>query len=648
MFRWSSVRGFNRRDTPQSLPPDIAVACDNVELVKGSLGRRRPTCTPVTLTSGPSEQIVQLFSHYLSTSSTSELWAISGSPSIITHRRVAGAWSTVSLIDTPASHLIDAASLNNKFFLAYSSSANRLHVWDGTSVRRVGILASAAPTVANSAVGGAYAAIARYYRVAWRIKVGAAVHATSELSAAVSFTPSGAFTAAVVTKPTTPDSATHWVVYGLIGTSGDTYDLYEELSEIAAGTTTYSDTTAPASYDGDHPMPLGMNIPPPTAKYLLADGNRLLMAGVWTTTGSAGETPPVDDRVYFTRVLGSSDQGDDESIPNTADQKNWIDVGRNDGDTIRGLIGPIDGIIYVFKRRSIWRLIPTGIDVAPYRAERVTRSVGANTPNPLNSLELNYRNLVIAENEHGQTLLYFVSTAGVYRISPSGGIEYVGWDVTSPTTGLGPAIIGGVFVPTLRQVWWIEHSTGTLYIFTPQLAQLTPEGWRGGWSRYTLGHLGVSGVETLAICMNDVTLDGSITYPVLGVNSSTAVGTIQAFTGYSTVDNATAFTASVTSAPLLLGDGGASQFSCESPILEAAVQSSATPTVAYIIDHGRETRSGTAPALTAAGSETRKSVLVEAIEAADARAVQVKVTWDSDQSNVVDAVLVPHRMQEAV
>jgi hypothetical protein len=640
------VRGFNRRDTPQSLPADIAVACDNVELLHGSLGRRRPTCTPVTLTSGPTEQIIQLFSHSVSTSSTSELWAVSGSASVNTHRRVAGTWSSVSLIDTPASSHVDAASLNNKFFLAYPSASNRLHVWDGTSVRRVGILASAAPSVADSAVAGAYAATARYYRIGWRIKVGAAVHATSELSAATSFTPNGAFTAAVVTKPTTPDSATHWVVYGLIGTAGDTYDLYEELSEIAVGTTTYSDTTAPASYDGDHPMPLGMNIPPPTAKYLLSDGNRLLMAGVWTTTGATGETTPVDDRVYFTRVLGTSDQGDDESIPNTADQKNWIDVGRNDGDTIRGLGGPVDGIVYVFKRRSIWRLVPTGIDVAPYRAERVTRSVGANTPAPVLGLEFNYRNIVIAENEHGQSQLYFVSTAGAYRISPAGGIEYVGWDVTSPSTGLGPNLWGGVFVPALRQIWWIEHTSGHVYVFTPQLATLTPQGWRGGWSRYSLGHLGGSGVECLAICMNDVTLDGSLTYPLIGANTSTTVGTIQAFTGYSTVDNATAFTASVTSAPLPLGDG-AERVSCGSPLLEGAVQTGATPTVAYVLDYGRETRSGTTAALTAVGSETRKAVIAEAVDGADALAVQVKVTWDSDQSNVIDAVSVPYRTQEA-
>jgi hypothetical protein len=200
-------------------------------------------------------------------------------------------------------------------------------------------------------------------------------------------------------------------------------------------------------------------------------------------------------------------------------------------------------------------------------------------------------------------------------------------------------------VPSFRQIWWIEYGSGHVYVFTPQLAELTAQGWRGGWSRYTFTHL-AEVVSLISIVVNDVTLDGSVSYPLLGVRTAGTVGSIHAFTGRSTADNSVAFTASVKSAPFLLGDGTV-RVSCDAPILEAAVQSGATPTVAYVLDHGRETRSGTTEALTAAGSETRRAVRAEAVEAADALAVQVSVTWDSDQSNVIDAVSVPFRTQEA-
>jgi hypothetical protein len=39
-------------------------------------------------------------------------------------------------------------------------------------------------------------------------------------------------------------------------------------------------------------------------------------------------------------------------------------------------------------------------------------------------------------------------------------------------------------------------------------------------------------------------------------------------------------------------------------------------------------------------------VTVESIEAADAQVVQIKVTWDSDQTKAIDAVTVPYKVQE--
>jgi hypothetical protein len=644
-FRWASLRGFNQRDTPQSLPDDIGTVCSNVELLDGSLGRRRPTLAAVSLTSGPSEQIRHLHVHV--TSTAEELWAFSGTTVAAVHRYVSGTWSTVTgTWDTPTSASTFnpfAASFNNKLYLAFDNAENRLHVWDGTTVRRVGILKSDAPTVANTGAG-AYAATARYYRVAWRLKSGSTVLATSELSDAVSFTPSGAGTAARVTKPTTPDSATHWVVYGLLGSVGDTYDLYEELTEIAVGTTTYDDSTNPSSYDGDAPMKLGINVPPPSCRYLLATDNRILMAGVFETSADTGETDPLNDRVYFTRVLGTSDQGDDESIPNTSEQKNWVDVGRNDGDDIVGLAGPVDGIVYVFKRRSIWRLVPTSVDTAPYRAERVTPALGARTVLVTHTGHFNQRNIVTAEDDFGQPVIYFTTLVGAYRISPAYGVEYVGWDITDPDTGLGPSLQAGCYVSSRRQVWWLDVDSAKAWVFTPRLAKRTEQGWRGGWATYTFTHLSLEAVTAM---VDSSVVSGSLVVPILGGRVvTTNAAAIYQMSTTSTSDGGTAFTATITSKPFLFG-GGWQNVSAAPPVVEATAESSATPTIAYIVDHARETRSGTTSALTADGSETRKAVAAEAVEAADAQAIAIQVTWDSDQRKTVDAVTVPFRVQEA-
>ncbi len=647
-FRWSSLRGYNTRNTPQSLPDDIGTVCTNVELLEGSLGRRRPSLTALSLTSGPTGPIEQLLVHSPS-ASTPELWSFSDNVgAMVSYRyRVGTGWTNVTLGDTPiaaSNYHVTGATLNDKFFLAYNSTENRLHAWDGTSVRRVGIVASAAPTVANGGGGGAYAATARYYRVAWRIKSGAVVKATSELSVAVSFTPGGANAAATVTKPTTPDSATHWVLYGLIGTAGDTYDLYEELAETAVGTTTYDDTTAPASYDGDHPMELGINIPPPSCRFVISDGNRLIMAGQHETSASAGQTEPLEGFVYFTRTLGASDQGDDESIPNSATYKYRLPVGQTDGDRIVGLGGPIDGIVYVFKTKSIYRLIPTGIDTAPYVVDQLTGGLGAAAVYYPAIAATAHNSIVAAQDAVGRPVLYFNGYNGVYRLSPSGGVDYVGGDLTSSTTGRGPLMFAGIYHRDKRQLWWVDAFNGKVYAYSPHLATLTATGWTGGWALYAFGSVGTP----RSLAMFDVTASAngtSFAVPIVAGAQSGAAAAGSADAVLAT-DAGTAFTVTVTSKPFLLGAGGLSNVSCGSPVLEGECESGATPTVALILDHGRETRSGASPALTAAGSETRKAVTVEAIDAADAQAVQISVVWDSDQTKAIDAVTVPYKVQE--
>lgn len=666
--RWNRVRGWNRTVQPAELPPDLVPAIVDVEPVMNGLGRRRRNFAAFSLTSGPTGKVQVLTRTVDPSTSIEEMWAFSGSTDA--HRFVLGTWSSVTLTDTPATfsttNFVHTAAHNGKYFLAYNSAENRLHLWDGSAVRRVGIGKPAAVTVADTGAG-AYAATARYYRTSQRIKDGTDIIAESELSDAVSFTPSGAGTAARITKSATEDSATHWVVWGLIGTSGDTYDLYEELAEIAVGTTTYDDSTNPADYDGDFPAQLGLHIPPPSCKLLLSDGNRLLMAGAYETSAAADETTPKSSRVWFTRVLGSSDNGDDETIPNTTTQKNWIDIGESDGDLIVALAGPINGIVYVFKRESIWRLIPTGIDTTPYREERLTNAAGSSPtylPSEAGTRSQAYT-VVMAEDQVGQPSLYFWFQNRCYQISSAGVIDELSADIYPPlnaneTSYMSPQ--AGVYWPSQKTVVWATGQYGStseakyrLLLYVPSLAARDDLGQlRGGWFPWNPSM--ASGTDTTGfIALTTQNWFHTVTL-VCGGNTGGAAGTTATIGGtnsYSQVSDAGGtFTPSVTSKAWLLGGGGLN-VTCEEPYLEASRDADATPTISYIGDYGVQTLSAT-PSLSGpsgGSTPTRVGVKAEGLVMADTRAVQVRVSWASTQFGVtegVDGVVVPYRIQEPV
>ncbi len=634
-WRWTNLRGFSRNLPPAALPPDIAELASDVELVAGTLGQRRPASTALALTSGPTAIIHYLSVHRLSTTTSPEIFAFSGSPMVI-HKLVAGAspWASVTISDTASGEGDPhAVTFNDKFYIAYNSSVNRLHLWDGTTLRRVGLGLPAAPTVADTG-SGSYAATARRYRIQFLIKSGADVIAMSELSSAVSFTPSGAGTAARITKSATVDSATHWRIYGLLGTVGDVYDLYEQVgSDTVVATTTLDDSADPATYSGAQPPDLGLNIPPPSAKFLLTDGNRVLMAGAWETTAGSGETVPKMSRVWITRVLGSSDQGDDESIPNTATVKGFIDVGERDGDHVVGLGGPVDGVIYVFKTRAIYQLVPTGNVATPYEVFLVSRNVGAYGIDPVPQ-----RTIVSTDRE-----VYFNSANGVQRISPSRGLEHVGRDIIA--TGWNntpPRMAAAVYDAIRRSVFYLSAETGVpaLWMFSPDFAAHQQHGlWQGGWVEW---HPAGYTNQTRALAMFPLLGGtGEREHPLFSwfLSSVPHLDFVNAFTGNTDSTGATV-NPILRSRPLHVA-AGASRFWAGSPILEAQTESAATPTVKYFIDYGREVRAVTLPALTGTGGGY-VAVLVEGLEASDAQALQVEVNVDSDQQAPLVAVVVPH------
>lgn len=444
---------------------------DNLNFLSDAFVSMRNSFTAEDLTSAGFTGEIQWLGRHVTNDGVEELWgAANNAGTVACARRVSGTWSAVTLIDTPNPATLTqmhSVSFNGKLFLAYDSAENRLHLWDGTSVRRVGLLVSGVGSAANTGLG-AYTATARQYRFSQRIKDGTDIVCESELSAAISFTPSGAGTAARVTGPTVVDSATHWVLYGLVSSAGDVYDLYEELAETAIGVT-FDDSTAPASYDGDAPPTLNSNIPPPSAKSLVTDSTRLILGGAWETVALTGQTEPANNRTWFSRPLAATDVGDDEVVPNGL----WLNIG--DAGPLTGL-GTIYTNVYAFKLGSTHKLVPTQDPDGPFSRVLISENFGA----------VGQRCITNGETEEGYGALFFADDHAVYRLAHGAVVPYsepVGRDMRAqPITADGSLLAYDPY----RRVLLIQISNSATGIIGSYSA-FTTDAVKKRWSGFSLG-----------------------------------------------------------------------------------------------------------------------------------------------------------------
>ncbi len=491
--------GRNGIDSPAVLPENQCADALNVDWSDGWLGRKRRGAVTVATTGGTAfnNAIMSMFRHVPSgNGALAELWAIDDAGLV---KRLAGGttWADVTMDDAIVDNFqhVHAVSFNGKLFLAYNSSVDRLHCWDAglSVVRRVGLKAmTAGPAISNTGAG-AYAAVARYYRVRTIQLYGGSdyvVRRSEPSPASTVFTPSGAGTAARVTQPTPPgERETHWEVevsldgviwYVLAGQDG-------LFPSIAIATTTYDDSTVTADYlDLETSEEIGTYFLPPSAKWLSTDNNRILMANAW-------ESGQKTSRIWYTAVLGSADHGDDERIIMTDAVKGFVDLNEHDGGDITGLAPPMDGVIFAFKYEQIYKGLPTGDAEAPYIFRRVRGSTGTGC--------IYQKTIVQAENTSGETIIAFLSRIGPYRVSIFGGVEYMGRDMEDvwfaangyPThVNLHADLMNahGVFHHDLHQIWWFV-STGLdspdLKIMVDVRCQTIRDeyGVRGGWARHT-------------------------------------------------------------------------------------------------------------------------------------------------------------------
>ena len=629
--------GRNGVDAPLSLPETQCVEALNVDYYNSTLGHKRQGASNIGMTMSGSPP--DAFTGYIvsllrldGTPAKEVLYCVdsAATPEWGYLTRSSTSWPQVSVTDEIASspYHVEGASLNNRIYLCYDSTVNRLHVAEElTTLRRVGLAApAAAPTSADSG-SGAYAATVRYYKVAFTVQATGVTIRRSELSAMDTHTPSGSGTGVTVTKPATGgDGETHWELYA----SADN-DLWWLIATTAVATTTFVDSTAPASYSGVTgavaPPVVGTNTPPTSWKHIASNGNRLLGAGSWETNGKTS-------RVWYTAVLGSSDVGDLERVPTS----NYVDLDEQDGDEVTGLVGNHLGNVIVFKRNQIWKLIPTGDAVTPYSRVCLTKFVGC----------IEAKTIVQAEDENGNPAIYFLSRKGPYRISTSG-LEYCGRDIEDIWTTVNleaTSIVGhGLYYRQKHQVWyWLStssaNSPNVRVVLDTHLCRRSDGGVRMGWSKHT-------GPSCTAACSVFSKASYSATIaderPYVGSNATVAK---MMMCDVGTTDDSTAYQAYIKTKPYPLGGLGRN-CGVGQPHLTAEAGDGVEITQTLVRDYGAESRTSTC-LLTSDGDETRVQRQFDGSDLNGAGVVQIQLGDGaaSAQAWNLDALIVPYSERE--
>jgi hypothetical protein len=619
-FELTRVRGRNGWDAPIDLPPDICAEVRNMHFYTGALGQKRAGSTAQTLTGDAHtgyNALIRLGLGQLS--SGAEFFIVSADATVKILRITAGtAKVNLGLTDAVASRAWDVSSavLNDTLYLAYDSAVNRLHALDGivhSTIRRTGLATPAAPTVANTGAG-AYPATIRYYKVAFTRLDSSVFRYRSPLSAAVSFTPSGAGTAARITIPALlGEQETDWEIYA----SADNGTFYF-LATVVNGTTTYDDSALVATYASGTAEPsAGTYTNWPSVKYLATDGTRLLGYGVWeTATGALGAMEPKSGRVYFSPVLDTLGPHDQERVSNTTTIKGWIDITRNAGSIDRGLAGPLNGAFLTFQDQGVTMLSPTGSALAPFRRVPLDPTLGA----------VNNQSIVQAVDEVGRPCIYFLDPEfGPYRYG-AGGFQRVGKDVQDiwDTVNLEATgqVAWGMFYKSLNLLIFavttgVNNDPDTMLVFDVTEGRLTDaDGVRNGWvvwdGDFAGSRCGVM-FGTLGVTM------GTRLIPYVGRNTGTK---LLRYDTTKTQDDTTSFRGYLTSGAMT-GPELPKNKSVLKAYLLAKASSGVTLTQSWTRNFGDETNRTDTVSLTAAGSESRVLKRFESPELAEAYVAQV-------------------------
>ena len=607
--------GMNNSDPAIALDNDQSVLAQNVEFIDSMLGERRRGSDAIDLTSsnvGSRDQITFLYRHLPTADETAaELWAVglTGTATLSVSRKTT-AWTNPTVSDTPlltgfAPFQWAAQSLHGKLFFAYDSNVDRLHVWDGTSMRRVGLTEPAAPTGANDGGVGTFAGT-RYYRVRYTVQASSVTILRSEPSDVLTFSPNGNDTGVVVTKPTTiSEGETHWELEA----STDNVNFFR-IATTAVGTGTSTDTTdfnTGYAAAGTLSEDVGDYALIPSGRYLVADEDRLIIAGSWEDTAQGS-------RVRWTPVFGASGVGNDERLETDTDP--FIDLDGFDGGAITGMSTPMMGSIFVFKQNHIYKLVRSGRRRQAYDAILYTDKRGAVHGSVTEGLD-----------NAGRPCIYFLDPGvGPCRLGV-GGIRSCGADIraTFETVNLDATkvVSASVYYPRKRQVhWWIATASSNvpdthMVLQTNETRDVEDGETRRGWALWTGPSAGA-----LTACLFADNIDAGIARsrdlaPFIGIVGAGLIHRCD--TGDD--DNGTEYVSKITTKPYTVR-GILHKFGVMSAMLLAKAVTGASLDLVLTRDFGLETKTLSGIAFTATVSETQVMKLIDDIGFSELQTLQ--------------------------
>lgn len=646
-FRIDDCRGGqNSADPPMALAPTQVTSAQNVEWIRATVARKRRGSRLCERDSGSLLPTNKTFSTLVGAPYASG----TGVQVLMEATDVTGtySWGTASppsdwevsaptTIDTQADSAAYAL-FNGKWFAAFKSDVNRLHYVTFSNVLgwRAGLAAPAAPGIVETA--GAVTDVRRYRAVVFSSSLSECRSEPSAETGSITLIAERATAGDPGAAPSEElyDSwelqaasdddnfATWWVV----GTAGSTTDIVDNNASLL----------------GLEPAPeLGLFEPPHSAKYLGVDDNRLLMAGHYEDVVDEA----LQQRVWFTPVLGDRGEGDDQRIPDLVDRSNWVDLDAGDGGGPITGFGPATlGDVLVFKTTQLWRLQRTGLVEAPYQPRAITKAVGT----------FGYRTVCAGRDATGNPAVYFASSGGPQRVGVNG-VEYLGTtieDIWARVNQHGNVHTSqhGVFYADRGQYWlWVSVDGATVPSVLLVYSVRT-----GAWAQYT-------GVIATARCsallpryINEdnkgVTTANVLTAPLVpyccpntngqlvecdAINPQTGVALdtdAETYSGSGSVwVDGTAYAGSVTTAPIKPKslDGFVT---ITGGTLAAEAAAGMSVSVRLIPDFDTARARTASASLTATGSEAHAVRVLDDCQLADARHIQVQIgdaSADTDQ-----------------
>lgn len=444
----NDLRGGESDEHPATILENQVAEAQNVDWWKAFVAGRRNGSDDV-ITALLSELTALIVYTPNSASTNDRLWSLNE----------AGEWVSYDAGYAPTTHApspadvflpangANGASLHGKLFLAAkttdsgAAALSRLHVFDGTTLRRAGLAPpAAAPNVTNTGAGTFSGT--RYYRVRYIEKSGSTILRRSEPSSETTFVPSGTGLSARITKPAAVDEGeTDWEVEESINNA----DWYR-IATVAVGTTTYDDSlaTTVVATSGTLSDDIGDYEVQESYRYLAVDRDRLVGFG-------NHEDPTKDSDVVWTPVGNdTSGVGNDERVPRDTGNRVRLD-GQDGGPITAG--ASFDGRVIAYKEHRIYSLTQTGQRQSAYIPQPASRTYGAIKGS-----------VIEAVDQAGRPALYsFDSKVGPVRMGAMG-VEVLCPQLqakllTEINFTASTVVSNVVYHADRGQVWW--HLAGT-------------------------------------------------------------------------------------------------------------------------------------------------------------------------------------------